>query len=512
MNFISRIVLVLIFMGTFFYGNSQTIVLQDSISARDSVLVQDSIPVQDSVQVEDSLTYPIVKTFLGNWQRNFYGKNAPDTLSIIWKHFLGTGETVISRKAGSKTWSGAGWTGQPLLVKEKGKLYLIQGAYDHHLKKIDAETGNLVWQYKFDDVVKGTGTLWEDRNADLPENSIVILQGSRLGVGNFLDTKHIPSYRAISYFTGKELWRMDQKWTHSYSRDVDGSALILNDTAYLGLENSYFTVFDPNYKNGKMLNAMFQPKIIQERKLYTLDDVRKHRNNVVTESSPSILKNRIYVASGSGHVFGYNLKTRELDWDFYIGSDMDGSAIVTLDSNILASVEKQYIKGKGGAFKLDPSKSPKDAALWYFPVDDKDFAGWEGGIIGSIGINDNYINSEETHLAAFNAIDGYLYVVDHKSIDSTKTVLGPDSLSVYNTPNLVFKQKVGPSISTPIFVDDKLIVAGYWGIRIYKYDAENNFELLDKRKGTFESTPIVWDNKIYIASRDGYLYCFGLKN
>jgi outer membrane protein assembly factor BamB len=36
--------------------------------------------------------------------------------------------------------------------------------------------------------------------------------------------------------------------------------------------------------------------------------------------------------------------------------------------------------------------------------------------------------------------------------------------------------------------------------------------LIDKREGTFESTPIVWNNKIYIASRDGYLYCFGLKN
>ncbi len=467
---------------------------------------------QDSSFVADTLTYPIIQTFLGNWQRNFYGENAPDILDLVWKHYLGKGETVISRKVGSKIWAGAGWTGQPLLVKEKGKLYLIQGAYDHHLKKINAETGELIWQYKFDDVIKGTGTIWVNNNPDKPENSLVILQGSRLGVGNYLDSKHIPSYRAISYFTGKELWRMDQKWTHSYSRDVDGSALILNDTAYLGLENSFFTVFDPDHRNGRMLNGMFQPKIIQERKLYTMDDVYNHRNNIVTESSPSLLGNHIYVASGSGHIFGYNLNSRELDWDFYIGSDIDGSAIVTSDSCILVSVEKQYIKGKGGAFKLNPSKNPEDAVIWYFPVEDKDFVGWEGGIIGSIGVNDNYINSKQTHLAAFVGIDEYLYVVDHKSIDSVKTVLGPDSVTVYYTPKLVFKKKVGPSISTPIFVDNKLIVAGYWGIYLFKYDDQNQFELLDKREGSFESTPIVWNNKIYIASRDGYLYCFGLKN
>jgi len=495
------IIAVPLFLGNFFYTNAQLDTL-DSPQKIDTV----------EVEFKDTSTFPIIQTFLGNWQRNFYGKNAPDTLKLVWKHYLGKGETVISRRIGSKIWAGAGWTGQPLLVKEKEQLYVIQGAYDHHLKKINAATGELVWQYQFDDVIKGTGTIWINNNPDKAENGMVLLQGSRLGVGNYLDTKHIPSYRAISYYTGKELWRMDQKWTHSYSRDVDGSALILNDTAYLGLENSYFTVFDPDHRNGIMKDNMFQPRILQERKLYTMDDVYKHKNNVVTESSPSLLNNKIYVASGAGHVWGYNLKTKELDWDFYIGSDMDGTAVVTLDSCLLVSVEKQYIKGKGGAFKLNPEKQPGDAVVWYFPVENNDFAGWEGGIIGSIGINDNYISEEENHLAAFVGIDEYLYVVNHKSIDSTRNVLGPDSLTHYQTPELVFKYKVGPSIATPVFVDNKLIVAGYWGIYLLEYDDQNNFVLLDKRPGSFEATPIVWDNKIYIASRDGYLYCLGLNN
>ena len=489
--------MVPLIVGNFFYAYPQE--AQDSTR---KVVVD---------KVEDTV-YPIIQTFLGNWQRNYYGEDAPDTLGLVWKHYLGKGETVISRKSGSRIWAGAGWTGQPLLVSENGELFLIQGAYDHHLKKINAETGKLVWQYEFDDVVKGTGTIWVNQNSDKKENSLVILQGSRLGVGNYLDTKHIPSYRAISYFTGEELWRMDQKWTHSYSRDVDGSALILNDTAYLGLENSYFTVFDPDYRNARMLNGMLQPKIIQERKLYTMDDVHKHKYNVVTESSPSLMDNRIYVASGAGHIWGYNLKTCELDWDFYVGSDIDGSAIVTNDSCILVSIEKQYIEGKGGAYKLNPAKNPKNSVEWFFPVENNDFASWKGGIIGSIGINDQYIDSTKTNLAAFVAIDKYLYVVDHKSIDSSKTVLGSDSISVYQTPKLIFKYKVGPSISTPIFIDNKLIVAGYGGIYLFKYDENNNFTLIDKRNGTFESTPIVWDKKIYIASRDGYLYCLGLKN
>ena len=451
----------------------------------------------------------IIGTYLGNAQRNYYGNRAPEKLDVIWKHYLGEGETVISRNLGSRTWAGAGWTGQPLLVQEENGLFLIQGAYDHNLKKINAATGEIVWEYEFDDVVKGTGSLWYNSNPSDPENALVILQGSRLGVGNFLDTPHIPSYRAISYFSGKELWRLDVKWTDSYSRDADGSALIIGDTAYIGLENSLFTVLDPDPSRAVMKNGMLQPEILQERKLYRPEDVSKHSYNVVTESSPSRLKNHIYVASGSGHVWGYNLESRELDWDFYTGSDMDGSAIVTADGGLLVSVEKQYIAGPGGAFKLDPSRPPGDAVVWYHPVADSSFSSWEGGIIGSVGISDHYHPGVSVQYAAFVGIEGTLWVVDHLKTDSTRWVLGPDSIALYHPPAVIFTTYVGPSISTPIFCQDKLIVTGYHGIRLYQFNSEGNFRLLDKLGPACESTPIVHDGRIYIASRNGYLYCLG---
>ncbi|MFU8890443.1 MAG: PQQ-binding-like beta-propeller repeat protein [Anaerosomatales bacterium] len=28
--------------------------------------------------------------------------------------------------------------------------------------------------------------------------------------------------------------------------------------------------------------------------------------------------------------------------------------------------------------------------------------------------------------------------------------------------------------------------------------------------GSFESTPLVWEGRVYIGSRDGYLYCLGV--
>ncbi len=458
----------------------------------------------------DTLKYNIlIPTFLGNQQRNYYGDTAPDRLEMIWKLYLGKGETVISRKLGSRIWEGAGWTGQPLLVQEDKNLFIIQGSYDHHLKKIDASNGNVIWQYQFDDVVKGTGTIWNNQQTDEIRNKVVILQGSRLGVGNYLDTKHIPSYRAISYITGEELWRLDVKWTDSYSRDADGSALILNDTAYLGLENSLFTVFCPDYRMAEFKDGMLQPSIYQELPLYESTDVIAHKNNVVTESSPSLLDGVIYVASGSGHVIGYDLLLKEIVWDFYIGSDIDGSAIVTSDSCLLVSIEKQYISGPGGVFKLNPKKQPDNAVVWYFPVENREYASWQGGIIGSVGINDFYNDGAMPYIAAFSAIDGYLYVVNHKELAPGPMVLGPDSTTLYSTPSLLYKMKIGPSISTPIIVHDKIIAASYQALYLLQFNQNLEFRLLDKFVTTFEATPVVFDRKVYIASRDGYFYCLG---
>ena len=61
----------------------------------------------------DTLPYKIIiPTFLGSDKRNYYGNTAPSALNVIWRHYLGQGETVISRRLGSRIWAGAGWTGQ----------------------------------------------------------------------------------------------------------------------------------------------------------------------------------------------------------------------------------------------------------------------------------------------------------------------------------------------------------------------------------------------------------------
>ena len=467
--------------------------------------------VNDLCLSQDDSIQVIIKTFRGNEKRNFYGHEAPKRLNEKWKLNLGRGRSVV--KDIPRVWTGAGWTGQPLLVIENEIPYIIQGAYDYNLRKINANTGKVVWKYKFDDIIKGTGTIWENQNSNKPENRFVIMQGSRYGAKNDWYQKVIPSFRAISYLTGKELWRMNVKQTYSYSRDVDGSPLVINDTAYIGLENGIFTIFNPDSAYTKMKDGIVQPQIFKEFKLYNDSDVLLHGVNFVTEASPTLVKNKVVIGACS-RIIAYNLETKKPDWNFYIATDIDGSAVATKDDKILVTLERQYIEGKAGVMKLDPFKPEEQSVEWFFPTENRKYSEWEGGIVGSLAVNDYYNKNDSLPgIAAFSGIDGYLYVVDYNTIDTSKTVLSPDKKNSYPTPKQLFKYKIGPGISSPIIVDDKIIACSAFGIYLFKYTWEaNKFKavLLSKRTGiSFEASPIVWNKKVYVASRNGYLYCFG---
>ncbi len=403
--------------------------------------------------------------------------------------------------AGTNMRYGAGWTGQPLLFKEKGDLFLLQGSYDYNLRKIDFETGDIIWKYAFDDGIKGTGTLYYNKNAESEDGKLVILQGSRQPAGAEYN------YRGISALTGAELYRMRVERTRSNSRDVDGSALIVGDTAYIGLENGIFKVFNPNDDYATAIGKYYEPEIFNELNLFTKQDLARHGGNIITESSPSYLNGRVYIAAGTGYVYGYNVSSGEIDWEYFIGSDLNGSPVVTEDSCLLVPVEKQFIAGNGGVLKLNPALPPEDALVWYYPVGNLKLLSWDGGVIGSAGINDKYKSSGTKSLAAFSGIDGYLYVVDYKSIDGTTKSF--DGRTIVDKPELVFKYKIGSSISTPIIFKDKLIACSYEGIFLFEFDEEYNFTLLEKKSSTFEATPIVYNGRVLVASKDGWLYCMG---
>lgn len=446
----------------------------------------------------------LISSFRGNEQRNYYGENPPTALNLKWKIYLGKGRSSSYRKGGHDFWQGAGWTGQPLLTREDDSLYIYQGSLDYNLKKLSASDGRLIWQYKFDDVIKGTGTIFNVESVNDLKWKHIIVQGSRRGYGISAGANFAYSLRAISAITGDELWRYNVRRTQSFSRDADGSPLFLNDTLYAGLENGIFAVINP--VKVKDTNKVFEPEVIKEFELFGRT---RGRANIVIEASPVLLGNRIYISSGAGLVYGFNTVTKDIDWEFYIGSDLDGTPAVTHDSCILVPVEKQYIPGNGGLLKLDPSKPPEESVVWYLPTANKNFLDWQGGIIGSPAVNTLYEKVSGRNLAAVMGIDGFLYLIDTDSILPDQKVRSFDARTMYPTPLVYDKYKVGTSISSPLIIDDILIAGSYNGLHLFRITPELKLELLDVFNTTIEATPIVYEGRIYIGSKDGNLYCFG---
>jgi hypothetical protein len=211
---------------------------------------------------------------------------------------------------------------------------------------------------------------------------------------------------------------------------------------------------------------------------------------------------------------------------------MDGTAVPTTAGKLLVPVEKQYISGHGGILMLDPSKDPARSVVWFFPTGDHKLADWEGGVIGSVAVNDAYDPwGRRPRIAAFSAIDGNLYVVSQNKTSGSAP--GPNGDGPYPTPQVIAKFYIGGSISTPIMVDDTIVAAGYDNhIHLYKikyapagkgaagalkspsgdwYTVSVTEKDSFAAGGAFESTPVMWKGRIFIGCRDGSLYCVGDK-
>ena len=271
----------------------------------------------------------------------------------------------------------------------------------------------------------------------------------------------------MTFGSGKELWRLPVPQTKSYSRDADGSGFFFDGTFYQGVESGWFYALDPlkttAWAEGK------KPVIEHQQLLLGDERAEAHGSDLVLESSPSAVGKNLYIASGAGHVYGLRRSDLKVVWDYYIGSDLDGTPVPTKKGLLLQGVEKQYIKGKGGMLALDPTKPPDKATVWFFPTGNRELGDWKGGIVGSAAVNDSYNkDGQYPALCAFSAIDGYLYVVS-QDVMSDATVKGPNLGKGLKTPVQIARIWNGGAISTPIIVGESLVSASY-DQRVHLFD------------------------------------------
>lgn len=451
---------------------------------------------------------PLVGTYLGDGQRNYYGNRAPDRLRVKWRTPLGASQTHIGET--TKNWQGAGWTGQPLIIAENGELFLIQPSLDHHLRKIRASNGEVVWKVDLGDSVKGTPT-FIDLGEGEPANRYVIMAGCRRGFDQDFYTGTAFSLHGISYLTGAELWRMNVERTDSNSRDADGSPLVLDNRQVVApLENGHLAILDPRQLEPNP-DGSLRPKTLGDFRLYQPSDLETYSYELSNEASPTLRKGMAYVPAGCGRLYSYSPETRRLGWDLRIGGDLNSTMPLTNDDRLLVGIEQQFIPGQGGVMKVIPDKAGAAAIEWFYPLPPAPFYEWQGGLVGSVAINDRYPGLVPNHFACFIGVDGMLTVVDHQRTDPLRRVKDPLLRFDLPTPVVLDQAKLpAGSISTPLFLGNRIIVPHDMGLDLFSVSPEGKLKRLDSiRDRMFDSTPTCWDDRIYAASRDGYLYCLG---
>ena len=192
-----------------------------------------------------------------------------------------------------------GWTGQPAILRDNGKLYLMAGGFDHNLHKIELDSGRVVWEYAYDDIIKSSPTVIEDPHPANEADKYLVLAGSRRGCpSSFTD----PGSGALP----RRVVRHGQGGVaaagaaHRQLQPRRGRQRLLPERPHV-LGGGERLVLQARPVRDERLERLPQPQIVAQRLLLgDPGDASAHGGNLVLEASPSLLGDTIYISSGCG--------------------------------------------------------------------------------------------------------------------------------------------------------------------------------------------------------------------
>ncbi len=431
-------------------------------------------------------------TFRGNPTRSWYGRGpVPTDPTVVWKTPIGCSNSTVAGAA--KEWCGTGWTGQPLILpapdstSPQTRWWLAFGAFNRNVNFLDPADGHEVYPaYETGDIIKGTPT------AD-PDGYPLLYTGSR---DNHL---HVV---ALDRSEPEKLWSLAANAVAPtlWNNDWDGSPLVLNDYLLVGGENSRFFVVKLNRGYNDEGLVTVDPEIVFSAPGWDDDLLSAVGSNVSIEGSVAVAGHIVYFSNSGGLVQGWDLSPLGDGRDprrvfrFWNGDDTDASVVVDADGSLY--VASQYERGNarataiGQIMKLDPSL-PADPLVW------------------SIQANDGL----GTGVWATPALWRDLLIV---ATDDGR-VLGLDR----DDGTLRWQIDLpGPLWQSPVVVDDVLVQGDCAGV-LHAFDLPTSDQSTDADStptstprelwavelgGCIESTPAVWDGRVYVGTRDGWFY------
>lgn len=417
-------------------------------------------------------------TFRGNPTRSYYGRGpVPAQPVVAWQYAIGCSVSPVGGE--SKTWCGSGWTGQPSVYPSAvtGEWQVAFGAYNRAVNFLDPVSGaEVLPKYFTDDIVKGSITID-------PDGFPLLYTGSRD------DNFHVV---ALDRESPEALWKLssDAVSPTLWNNDWDSSALVIDDHLIIGGENGRFFVVELRRGYDAAGKVTVDPRIAYSTEswdaelLAALGDLQ-----VSVENSVAVSGDVAYFTNSGGLVQGWNIGDLADGGEpfqvfrYWTGDDTDASLVIDEHGMIYLGAEyergTQRSRDLGQIIKLDPSR-PDDPVVWSQEANE----GLDSGVW------------------ATPALYGDLLIV---STDGGH-VLGLDR----DTGEEWWRLELpGPLWSSPVVVDNTLIQADCnGGINAFDLNADGPPTPLWTVRvgGCLESTPAVWDGRIFVGSRDGNFY------
>ncbi len=424
-------------------------------------------------------------TFRGNPTRTYHGRGpVPDDAEVLWSFPIGCANSSVGNEI--KQWCGSGWTGQPAVFRSpvNGQWTLAFGAYNRSVNFLDPVTGTEVMSpYPTADIIKGSVTID-------PDGFPLLYTGSR---DNYF---HVV---ALDRGEPQQLWSLsaDAVQPTMWNNDWDGSALVIDDRLYVGGENGRFFVIDLHRNHGPDGEVTVAPEIAftteswDDELLAAIGD-----QEVSVENSVAISGDTVYFANSGGLVQGWDMsgldegRTPTRTFRFWTGDDTD--ATIVIDDEGMLYVASEYERGTarseevGQIMKLDPS-SPDDPLVW----GQASRAGLDSGVWATPALWRDLL------IVATNEGE----------------VRGLDRTTGEQRWSLPLQ---GPLWSSPVVVDDVLIQGDCGGV-LHAFDLTAGDVPLDRPAkrwavelgGCIESTPAVWDGRLFVGTRAGNFYAVG---
>lgn len=440
-----------------------------------------------------------ILTFRGNNLRNTAAFGTAQmkkrNLEIMW-----------SFETSSGTWGGgAGWTGQPSIVKwpeDVKKIMNLKEEFKNNKEFVEVVYASLDGNVYFIDLETGKKTR-EPININNPIKGSVALDPRGyplLYVGQGIPEKGQIGYRIFSLIDGKELYFIHGIDSAAYRGwgAFDGSPLINreSDTMILGGEN------------GILYNIKLNTKFDKDKKKISLNpQVLKYsykikgNNYQGIENSVAVYKNLAYFADNGGEIQCVNLQNMRPVWTFDGKDDTDATITIEEEDGIpyiytANEVDKQgssgiaYVKKINGVTgkSVFEKKYKAMSLLGDKPVN--------GGVLATNVIGKGDIKDEIIFtIARYKEFNSGLMVALNKKTG--------EEIWRYEMPNY--------SWSSPVDIYDNK-GKGY----LLQGDSIGNLYLIDGKKGqvlnsinlgsNIESSPAVYNNILVVATRWGKIY------